>query len=182
MKSTVYSIFLGVILAGIIHIVVVLLVPNYAPRDAWSKISAVSPGWQLIRLNSIEGKSDLLPLLDPKFRVAACRFSLDDSALRIQTAAKLPFWSVAVFDRFGKNVYSFNDRTAVENRLDLVVVNPVQMSLVRQDPPAVLDKAVLVEADIDEGFVVVRALAADDTWSGLVETFLTETKCERFEI
>ena len=181
MRSAIYSIIAGIVIAGIVHIVIILAIPIYATHDAWGQLETKDEMWKFTSVtgNGIS-KPDLLPLIDPHFRVVACRFSLKDSAVRIRTTGDLPFWSVAVFDRFGKNVYSFNDRTAVDRILDLVVVNPAQMAVIRQELPDSLEKSVLVEAEIDRGFVLIRALSPDDSWKARLDGFLSSATCQRF--
>ncbi len=183
MKIPLVSIAAGLILAGIIHISVILLVPIFASQDAWSKLKSAGPEWQFSKLNSAgEKRSNLLFSTDPLFQISACRYSLTDSSLRIGAFGDLPFWSVAVFDRFGKNIYSFNNRIAIGQKLNLLVVSPVQMSLLRQDPPDLVKNAIIVESDADAGFVLIRALQADPTWEAIVDNFLGEAKCERLKL
>ncbi len=182
MKPPLVSIAAGLVLAGIIHISIILLVPNFASQDAWTKLKSAGPEWQFSRLNSAGQKnSNLLSSIDPLFQISACRYSLTNSALQIEAFGDLPFWSVAIFDRFGKNIYSFNNRTAIDRKLNLLVVSPVQMSLLRQDLPDLIKKAIVVESNADAGFVLIRALQADPTWETIVDNFLGEAKCERFK-
>ncbi len=182
MRSWVYNIVAGVILAGIIHISIILLVPSFASRDAWSKLINVGPQWQFTRLNKAgkDGES-LLTATDPLFEIAACRFTLSDYPLLIRSVGDLPFWSVAVFDRYGKNVYSFNDRTAIDRQLNLLVVNPVQMALMREDPPSAIDESIVVETNINQGFVLVRALQPDPSWAPDVSNFFAKARCDKFK-
>ena len=84
---------------------------------------------------------------------------------RCGSARRLPdeFWSVAVFDRRGRNVYSLNDRSAERSRLDLAILTPVQMAQLRQDPPASLETAIVLELPIDVGFALLRVFVPDDS-------------------
>lgn len=181
MRIPAYSIVAGLVLAGIIHISIVFLIPVLASQDAWSKLTTAGPKWQFTRLNNAEkADNNLLSSTDPLFQIAACRFSLGESPLLIRASGKLPFWSVAIFDRLGKNVHSFNDRTAIDQQLNLLIVNPVQMSILRQDPPAAIEQAVIVETQISKGFVLIRALQPDPSWAPAVDAFLGNAACEKF--
>jgi uncharacterized membrane protein len=181
MKFPLYSIVAGVVLAGIIHISIILLIPVFASQDAWSKLTSTGPEWQFTRLNNA-GKTgkNLLSSTDPLFEIAACRFSLNKSPLLVRAFGRIPFWSVAVFDRFGKNVYSFNDRTAIDRQLNLLIVSPVQMSVLRQDPPASIEQSIIVETRISQGFILIRALQPDPSWVPAVDSFLGGAVCEKF--
>ena len=181
MKIPVYQIIVGLMLAGIIHISIILLIPSFASQDAWSKLVSIGPQWKFTRLNeSSKNKSSLLTATDPLFQMASCRFSLAEGPVHIQTTGNLPFWSVAVFDRFGKNVYSFNDRTTIDQQLNLLILNPIQMSILREDPPASVDQSIVVQAQIEDGFVLVRALQPDKSWVPAINEFLNNASCEKF--
>ena len=181
MRIPFLQIAIGLVLAGIVHIAIILLIPSLATQDAWSKLVANGPQWKFTRLNKTgEEKSNLLSSTDTLFQLASCRFSLSEGPVLIKSLGRLPFWSVAVFDRYGKNVYSFNDRTTIDNQLNLLILNPVQMSILREDPPASVDQAIVVEAPIDEGFALVRVLQSDDSWAPEVDDFLNKARCEKF--
>ena len=181
MRFPVYQLIAGIILAGIIHITIVLLIPSLASKDAWSKLVTAGPQWQITRLNHTgNGKSSLLAAIEPQFQTASCRFSLQESPVFIRADGDLPFWSVAVFDRYGDNVYSFNDRTAIDQQLNLLILNSLQMSVLREDPPAAVEQSIVVETPITEGFVLVRALQPDPSWASAVDKFFSDAACEKF--
>ena len=181
MKLLIYQIISGILLAGIIHISVILLIPNLASQDAWSKLVSIGSPWHFTRLNNV-GKdgSGVLAETDPLFQTSSCRFSLAEGPALIQTTGNLPFWSVAIFDRYGKNVYSFNDRTAIDQQLNLLILNSVQMSILREDPPASVEQSIVVETQINEGVVLVRALQPDNSWAPAINTFLDNASCQKF--
>jgi uncharacterized membrane protein len=83
--------------------------------------------------------------------------------VRIRASFPDDFWSVALFDRRGRNVYSLNDRSAERTQLDLAVLTPVQMAQLRENPPASLETAIVVEVPISVGFVMLRVFVADDS-------------------
>ena len=179
MKVPVISIVAGLVMAGIVHIAVILLVPVLASQDAWSKLLVTGPEWQFARLNSSKSAhANLLSEIDPLFQISACRYSLSSGSLRVRSNGNLPYWSVAVFDRYGGIIYSFNNRTAIDQKLNLLVVTPLQMSQLRQNPPESIEQAIVVEADINRGFVLIRALQSDLTWAPAVDNFLGEASCE----
>ena len=178
-----HTLALAGFIALIVHIVIVLLVPRFAPVDAWAKLSAITRPWAFNTVAVPAGAPDRKPAalagLDPRFGTVACRFDLRDGPASIVAEGEVPFWSLAVFDRRGQNIYSLNDRTAIEDRLDLVVMNATQRARLRENPIEGIDRSVLVRATIDEGFVLVRALAPDETWVPAVQDFLGSATCER---
>ena len=42
MLRLLYALLVGIVGAGIVHIVVLLLVPSYSERDAWSRLSEMA--------------------------------------------------------------------------------------------------------------------------------------------
>ncbi|MDP3896195.1 MAG: DUF1254 domain-containing protein [Mesorhizobium sp.] len=178
MARLVYAIILGIVGAGIVHIAILLLIPVFSERDAWSRIASVTEPYTIFPLGRADLSADILKTADPLFDVAVCQFDLAQGVVRIAAAAKVPFWSLSVFDRRGRNVYSLNDRTATDGRLDIVVATPVQLIELRKDMPAGLEKSIFIEADIGEGMVVLRSFIPDPTWRPSVEAYLASATCE----
>jgi uncharacterized membrane protein len=167
----------GLLLGGIIHIAVVFMVPYYADGDAWAQLDRFSADDRFQVLSMSEPGAEPLSSLDPRMLHAVCRFSLGASPIRITATLPDHYWSVAIFDRRGRNVYSLNDRSADRTKLDLAVITPVQMAQLRQEPPEVLDTAIVVEIPISEGFALLRVFVPDDTELGEATTALRTAAC-----
>jgi uncharacterized membrane protein len=167
----------GVLLAGVIHIVVILLVPSFATRDAWSEVGRLGPDGTFHVLPLAQPGAEALPAMDPRILHAVCRFSLGDAPVRIRASLPDDFWSVALFDRRGRALYSLNDRSAERTQLDLAVLTPVQMAQLRQNPPASLETAIVVELPIDVGFVMLRVFVADDSELPSATAALSSADC-----
>jgi uncharacterized membrane protein len=178
MRSLLHALILGLLGAGIVHIVVLFLVPEFSERDAWSRLAMASDLYRMTRLDAEAGGAPVVKSVDPLFYAAACRFDLGDGLVRIKAPGDVPFWSASVYDRNGHNIYSFNDHNANGGKLDAVVLTPAQMIDVRRDLPEDLQGAIFVEAPIDEGIFVVRAFVPDDSWKPIVSRFLEQSACE----
>jgi len=163
MRRTLLFALGGLLLGGIIHIAVVFMVPLFASRDAWAQMKQFGRDGRFHALPVPEAGSEPLASLDPRMIYSVCRFSLGSGPVRIRASLPNDFWSVAIFDRRGRNVYSLNDRSAERSRLDMAIVTPVQMAQLRQDPPPSLETAIVIELPIDVGFALVRVFVADDT-------------------
>jgi uncharacterized membrane protein len=168
---------LGLFGAGIVHIVVLLLIPEFSERDAWSRLAMASDLYTVTPLEAESGGPPVVKSVDPLFQAAACRFDLGDGLVRITAAGRVPFWSVSVYDRNGQNIYSFNDRSAEKGVLDAVILSPAQMIAVRKDLPEDLAGAVFVETPTDRGIAVIRAFVPDDSWKSGVARFLGQASC-----
>ena len=176
MTRLLHALVLGLVGAGIVHIVVLLLVPAHSQRDAWTTLSQQSNYYFHTRLDP-PGASPLIASIDPLFSAIACRFNLEENVVRVHGDAEVPSWSISVYDRAGQNIFSFNDRSSSDGRLDFVVATPVQMIELRNAMPEEFDHSVFVEADIGEGIVVVRAFTPDESWAPTVARQLRAIAC-----
>lgn len=177
MRSWLYAGLLGLVGAGILHVVVVLLLPAVSDRSAWAALS--SPLGATERLATTgEDPSPLAGSVDPLFQAVACRFDLEEGPRRISGPMRSPYWSLSVYDPLGTNFYSLNDRTAPGAALDVVVLTPDQMLELRKEMPEVLQGSVFVEVDLTEAIAVVRSFVPDETWSVLAGQFADGATCD----
>ena len=167
----------GLLLGGIIHIAVILLLPDFANRDAWTSLGRFGPDGAFHVLPMSEPGTEPLPYLDPYMAHAVCRFSLEDGPIRIKAAMPDEFWSLAVFDRRGSNVYSLNDRTAERTDIDLVIATSLQMAQLRENPVQALDQSIVIEVPVRFGFVLVRALVRDPSETAIIMRALAAADC-----
>ena len=167
----------GLLLGGIIHIAVILLVPDFATRDAYTALGRLGPDGAFHLLPATAPGTAALPDLDPALAHAACRFTLADGPIRIRATLPEEFWSLAVFDRRGSNLYSLNDRTAERSDIDLVIATPLQMLRLRENSTPVLDSAIVVELPLDQGFLLIRAFVPDPTLAPATEAALRAANC-----
>jgi len=173
-----YLVLCGVFLAGIIHIAIILLIPFVGSRDAAKQI--LTSG-QMLNFEAI-GENEKLKLAanDPYFKTSVCRFDLTQDGVQI-TGQQIPdFWSASVFDDRGRIVYSMNDRTAIKNRLQMVVVSPVQMADIRQAQPEEIETSIIVETTANKGFVILRALVRDQSLQEQAKAFLDTAECKAY--
>jgi uncharacterized membrane protein len=177
MRKLAYAILVGLVGAGIVHIVILFLLPTLTERDAWTRLANAAALYVVIPADGSDKSQPVINAPDPLFRAVACRFNLEDGPVRLKAEGNVPFWSASIYDRSGQNIYSFNDRTATEGMLDFVVATPTQMIEMRKDLPAELASAVFVEADVGEGIVVIRSFAPDDSWGSIISTYLKSTTC-----
>ncbi len=178
MKVALNALVGGLLLGGIIHIAVVLLVPLYADNDAWARVQTFDAGMRFRTLPRSTPAGEAMPSLDPLMAHAVCSFNLANGAVRITATLPDTFWSAAVFDRRGRNVFSLNDASTQDERLDLVLTTPVQMAQIRQNPPETLETAIIFERALEEGFVLLRVLVPDESWDAIVNGALDAVRCE----
>jgi uncharacterized membrane protein len=177
MRKLLYAIVVGLIGAGIAHIVILFLLPQMSPRDAWSRLAESTDLYATTPYQVASPVGGQAGVADPYFRAVACRFDLSDGVTRIFRDGKVPFWSASVYDRNGQNIYSLSDRTANDGVLDIVVLTPAQMVDMRKSPLEELQDSVFVEAPITEGMVVIRSFVPDESWNSIITGFLGAIDC-----
>lgn len=176
MTRLVHALLLGLFGAAIIHIVVLVLVPAYSQRDAWSALSEQANLYRIVRLDPPQGPP-LIASLDPLADAVACRFDLRNGVMRLHRYGAVPYWSVSIHDRAGLNVFSLNDNSSQQGRLDLVVATPTQMISLRNTLPEELGQAIFIEADLDEGIAVVRLFTPDQSFEPAASAWLGGIAC-----
>lgn len=173
-----YAIMMGLLGAAIVHIIIILLLPEISARNAWSRMSATVDAYRPVLLSSLPGEGAHDANRDPLFRSAACRFDLGDGTLHVRAAGAVPYWSASIHDQTGTALYSFNDRSARDRELDFVVLTPAQMLEIRKNVPEELAHSIFVESRAQYGIAVIRAFIPDESWIPAVEAFLDSLSCQ----
>ena len=176
MARLIYALAVGLLGAGIVHIVVLLLVPVYSERDAWSALSQHANFYRTVRLDPA-GAPPLIGSLDPLIDAVACRFDLRDGVVQVHSEGTVPYWSISVHERAGLNIYSLNENSSPQGRFDFVIATPAQMIALRNAMPPELDDSIFIEADTAEGIVVVRTFVPDETWEPSIAQWLRNVEC-----
>jgi len=179
MLKLVYALFVGIIGAGIVHIAVLLMVPEYSERDAWSSLAESADFYKAVRVDESDGAAAVVKAADPLFHAAACRIDLDQGPAHLRAPGNVPFWSASIYNRAGQNVYSFNDRATEQGTLDFVVLTPAQMIEVRKAVPEDYKRAIFVQVPLEEGIVLVRSFSPDPTWEEATSEFLSRLSCTK---
>ena len=176
MRSLVLAVAAGLLGAVMLHIVIVLSIPHFAGDKAWRKVEALGAPQTFHTLG--HGKADIaLSQANPYLRSAICAFDASNGPVHVADSDAPPFWSLAVFDPKSNEVYSMNDRTAVERRVDMTLATPLQLIALRRSTPDALSRSILVELPEPKGFVVLRTIAEDATWNRIASRFLSDAQC-----
>ncbi|MDK1488936.1 DUF1254 domain-containing protein [Sinorhizobium sp. 7-81] len=179
MRSTLFAVLVGLFGAALLHIVIVLALPQFTGRDAYTRVLGLLEMDSFFPLTAEPGVTGL-DNSDPYLRTAVCSFSIAEAPARFIARGAVPFWSLSVFDSSSNEVFSMNDHTAVNGSLDLVVATPIQLVELRKSPPETLAQSIMIEMKDDEGYAVLRALAPLESFEEQVHNFLTESSCEPF--
>jgi uncharacterized membrane protein len=165
------------LLAGAIHIIVILLVPYLAKADGWSRLAAYAGENKFAELPTAGPDEGGVAGLDPLFVNGACRLHLDDAPAGITVDARERFWSVALYDPRGTIVFSLNDRTAVQGRLDMIVVDPAQNARLQEASTVEIELTIVAESPSDDLIAILRLFAPTTAAQEDARRILAQSEC-----
>lgn len=176
-----------ILIAGIVHIVSVLLMPTVAPRDAFARLvdvaSKADPAQGVVLLPPMAPGAETLPFEDPSLAEAVCVYDLSKGLLRVRaTADGEDFLGLSFHASAGRIYHAMTDRSAIKGKIDIVVGDARQIGALEADdegdaPP----QEVRLTAPTKRGFVLFRSLAKRASDQERARGRLATVKCERFE-
>lgn len=181
MFKLLYAIVVGLVGAALLHLIIILSIPHYSNRDAYSLALGLNAK-NRFQLVETTGPTARMTNGDPFMRHAICTFDVSERPLRLTGFGVVPFWSVAVFDNASNEIFSMNERTSVRGQLDVVVANAAQLAAIRKAQPADLTQAINVEATREKGYVVLRSLMPQPSFQMEAERFLRASNCQPFAV
>lgn len=175
------AVITGLVGAALLHLIIVLALPDFSQRDAYTRVLAEGEIFRFYRLSEKPDRAGLAKD-DPFVDAAVCAFDLSEGPVRLTAAnGGVPFWSLGVYDQSSNEVFSINDRTSAGGVLDVVIASPMQLTALRKALPQAVSQSILVEAREAEGYVVLRSLIPQPSFAGIVSQFLNQATCAPFE-
>lgn len=181
MRSVLWSIAIGLVGAAIIHIIIILALPQWTGKDAWTRIEAMGAQNRFFSLANEPSPTGLFNE-DPSIRTAVCRFDISSAPIRVIASGDVAMWTVSVYDASSNETYSMNDRSSIGTDVNIAFVTPAQMLQLRRAMPEALERAVLVELSRPEGYVALRAIAPLPSQEPAARAFLRGAVCAPFRI
>lgn len=179
MLKVLFSIFMGLLGAALLHLVIILCLPRFSDRDANTRVRALGAAEQFHVVDA--GSPAGLSNGDPYMRTAVCPFDIGDMPIRLTAKGKVPFWSLAVYDRDSNEIFSMSDRTSVGGMLDVLVASPIQMTGIRKSLPSELSQSILAEMGPSEGYAVLRTMSPQASFDPAAQAFLASAGCSVFD-
>lgn len=161
--------------AGAIHICAILLVPVFAQSDGWSRLSPFAGDDRFNEISVVDAGK--IAGLDPLFINGVCRLDLAEDPEGITVEARDRFWSLALYDPTGAIVFSLNDRTALDGRLDMIVVNSDQSARLKRAPSEELEQTIIAESPSDDLIAVLRLFAPTRSAQEDARNVLARAEC-----
>ena len=150
--------------AGLVHIVAILVMPQVATHDAYARLSALAkPGETTLLPRALPGR-EVTPYEDPAFAQAVCLYDLADGPLHVH--ADLPdnrLLTISFRTRTGQVFYSMTDRASLHGTIDVRIMTQPQLDTIEEnegdeDNDQPLKELRLVAPDT-KGFVLINAMS-----------------------
>lgn len=171
----------GIFLGGIVHLSTILMLPSLATRDAYARLLPLTATNQITLLSQPSPEGAALPLMDPAFATAICRYDLSASPLKLRMPLAQAYTSVTFYTRRGIAFYAINDRAAGGRVIELDLMTPEQRSLVPEDEEVTAADRLIVESPTPTGLMVLRALAPEPGAMPTVRGILSAARCSAAE-
>src|SRR5262249_34236272 len=124
-RTTLYLVA-GVFLGLLIHIIVILILPTFAPNSISKRLDALGQVEKTILLADVKpGEANPLRL-DPELTYAICRLDLRAAPGELSGTLPQAFWSVTAYDPNGNVVYSSTNRDSSGPTLDIGLFDPAE--------------------------------------------------------
>ena len=144
--------------------------------DGWSRLAPFAGEDRFTEIPVADAEAGVAGL-DPLFVNGACRLDLADAPAGITVEARDRFWSLALYDPTGAIIFSLNDRTAIEGRLDMIVVNAAQNAKLKRAPSAEIEQTIVAESPSDDLIALLRLFAPTRTAQEDARRVLARAEC-----
>jgi uncharacterized membrane protein len=168
----------GALMGGIVHLGIVLYLPNTATQDAYARISAVSPVNAMVALPAPTSTSTIVPFMDPAFAAAVCRYDLTGGPIKLRAPVSPAYTSVSFYTSKGIAYYAINDRAAGRRLIELDLMTKDQRAELPDDEETAAADRLIVESPSEQGLIVLRALAPEPGMMPAAKTALASARCE----
>jgi uncharacterized membrane protein len=172
----------ALVLLVLVHFSSILLLPQLAPTDVWTRLGRFETELGLQVLPPPTAEQSAIRLADPATVLALCRYDLDEvDGVLVSGQPNLAYWGLSVHNRTGAGFYAMNNRAAGERPLELRVTTPDEVERLRAEAPEDAEQTLLVAAAEPRGFVLIRALVPEPTSRPLVEQEVRNFSCRPVE-
>lgn len=178
MLKVLFAVLIGLVGAALLHIVIILSLPNFTGRDAYTRVMRQGPANRFIALEARPDETGLSND-DPFLRVAVCHFDVSEAPVRLFAPGNGVFWSLAVYDSGSNEVFSMTDRTSIDGGgLDLLIASAQQVARIRRSPVPALAQSIMVEMKGGAtGYAVLRAMVPQPSFEAAARELLDVADC-----
>ncbi|MFV0296387.1 MAG: hypothetical protein ACK5JT_09750 [Hyphomicrobiaceae bacterium] len=174
-----YVIALGLVSAGIIHLVVTLVLPHMAKANAFQLLMARIP------LNTMEvmppagPRSQPIPYIGPDVRLAICHYDVSEHPLALVLTLPDQGWSLGLYTESGDNFYVLpaQPRRLKDIKLTLSPRGERTLSFLSLGRRVTNQSISNIEVPQPRGFAVIRAPLRGRAFAEETDTALRRASC-----
>ncbi|HEY1944431.1 MAG TPA: DUF1254 domain-containing protein [Roseiarcus sp.] len=161
LASAVAYLAVVLIVAALVHLIVILVIPLVATRDAYARLAGLGPVGATIALQRPSPSETRLPFGDPALASAFCRYDLSNGPIRVKApVGRAGFASLSFHTKRGAVLYALTDRAATHGLMEAVVATPAQMrDFVAHDDEDNPSQDLRIVSPTNQGFVLMRAFS-----------------------
>ncbi|HEX5930615.1 MAG TPA: DUF1254 domain-containing protein [Methyloceanibacter sp.] len=169
---------LGLVLAGLIHIVAVLALPALAPKNGFARLASLGPVNTIIHIPPAAPGQQPMPMMAPDIRYAFCRFDLAGGPVRLTAAIADELFLIALYTPDGDNFYSVVGADMKRPQIDLIITTTEQVvEEAGVDAPESFDNIIVVNSPVKEGIALLRLPLIGPSRASYAEQALKATSC-----
>ncbi len=167
----------GALLGGVVHLVAVLILPQTATQDAYSRLSPIAQVNTVVTVPQPAPQSEVMPFMDPAFASAVCRYDLSGGPIKLTVPVSPAYTSVSFYTRRGVAYYAINDRSAGRRQIELQLMTAAQRAELSEDEDVTAADRLIVESPSDTGLILMRALAPEPGLMPVARAVLGTATC-----
>ncbi|MGC2774185.1 MAG: DUF1254 domain-containing protein [Bradyrhizobium sp.] len=172
-----FTILVGVLLGGVVHLVSVLALPRISTQDAYSRLTPMTKLNAVTPLPLTDPSTSPMPFMDPAFAMAICRYDLSDGPLKLTVPVSQAYTSVSFYTRNEIAYYAINDRSAGKRVIELDLMTEAQHEDLPEDEEITAADRLIIDSPTTTGLIVLKALAAEPGLMPQAQTSLAAASC-----
>ncbi|MGJ4891136.1 DUF1254 domain-containing protein [Bradyrhizobium sp. HKCCYLR20261] len=177
MIRLVFTVVVGVLLGGVVHLVSVLALPRISTQDAYSRLTPLTKLNAVTPLPLADPGNSPMPFMDPAFAMAICRYDLADGPLKLTVPVSQAYTSVSFYTRNEIAYYAINDRSAGKRVIELDLMTEAQHEDLPEDEEVTAADRLIIDSPTTTGLIVLKALAAEPGLMPQAQASLAAASC-----
>jgi uncharacterized membrane protein len=172
-----FTVLVGVLLGGVVHLVSVLALPRISTQDAYSRLTPMTKLNAVTPLPLADPGNTPMPFMDPAFAMAICRYDLSDGPIKLTVPVSQAYTSVSFYTRNEVAYYAINDRSAGKRVIELDLMTEAQHEDLPEDEEITAADRLIIDSPSTTGLIVLKALAAEPGLMPQAQTSLAAASC-----
>jgi uncharacterized membrane protein len=169
----------GALLGGIVHLATIIVLPRTATRDAYSRLTPITPVNSVVTLPAPTPEKATLPFMDPAFVTAICRYDLSKGPLKLNVPVSLAYTSVSFYTDHDIAYYAINDRSAGGHGIELDLMTTEQHNAMPENENVTAADLLIVDSPTLTGLIAIHAMAPEPGLMFKVKNAIAAAQCKR---